>query len=47
MKDWNDGKYLEESSDLKEFSKAWIYIYMGYSEELNEVHSLIHLFKGD
>lgn len=34
LKDWNEAKFLEEKIDLGHNKKAWIYIYMGYNEDL-------------
>lgn len=47
LKDWNEAKFLEEKVDLGHNKKAWIYIYMGYNEDLQEVHALLHLFDED
>jgi len=47
IKDWNEAKFLEEKIELGASKKAWAYIYMGYSEELREIHSLLHLFEED
>lgn len=47
LKDWNEAKFLEEKIDLAASKKAWSYIYMAYSDELQEVHTLLHLFEED
>ncbi|CAD8145403.1 unnamed protein product [Paramecium pentaurelia] len=47
LKDWNEAKFLEENVPLGHNKRAWIYIYMGYNEDLQEVHALVHLFEED
>ena len=47
MKDWNEAKFVEENANLGDSRHAWSYIYMGYSQTLQEIHVLIHLFNKD
>jgi len=47
LKDWNEAKFLEEKVELTVSKKAWSYIYMGYNEDVSEVHTLLHLFAED